>query len=181
MKKLISVFLAALCIFTLFTTVASAGGAFDDITLEPEESNIYCIIYTSETLNGVTMMYAPHTQASFNGPGYATVTNDTPIAVDHDFVCWKDGHGRYYYPGDKVYVNGTVHLYAVWEKKTDNNNHVLRVIRAAIASLERVLQKLFGIFKEFKEFDETYVAPTTTTEPISEPETNPDVDPAIGG
>ena len=155
MKKLLSVILAALCIFSVFACTAAAG-AFDDI-LPEEEGGLYCIVYQSEVASQVTMMYVPNPSMSFDGPGYVTVSNDTPIAIDHDFVCWKDGKGHYYKPGeDKIYVNGTVTLYPVWEEKTDNDPHIMRVVKCALASLQRVFQKLFGIFKDFQEFDAEY-------------------------
>ena len=182
MKKLLSVILAALLVFSVFSVAAAAEttNVFDDLTSEKADTELYCIVYTSETLSGVKMMYVPSPTTSFDGPGYAYATKDTPIAIDHNFVCWKDGHGRYYYPGDRVYVNGVVNLYAVWEEKTDNDSHVFRIIKAALASLQRIIEKVFGVFKDFKEFDDAYNETTTTTEPVIEP-LDPDIDPDIGG
>ena len=162
MKKLLSVLLAVLCLFSMFTVCAGADNIIDEISDEFDDQAVYCIIYQSETLSQVKLMYVPSPTTALDAPGYVTVTNDTPIAIDYDFVCWKDGHGRYYKPGDKIYVNGTVTLYPVWEAKTDSDSHVMRIIKAALASLVRILQKVFGVFKEFEEFDAEYNATTVT-------------------
>ena len=167
MKKLLSVILAALCLFSVFACTASAAttNIFEDISDEFQDQSVYAIVYTTGTLSQVVTMYVPNPSASFNGPGYVTVSKDTPIAIDYDFVCWKDGAGHEYQPGDKIYVNGTVTLTPVWQEKTDNDSHTLRTVKAAIESLTRIIQKIFGIFKDYQEFDATYVAPTETAAP----------------
>lgn len=140
-----------------------SGGTLEEISSAFDDQTLYCITYQNQTLSNVSMMYKPNPTVSFKGPGYVTVTKDTPIAVDHDFVCWKDGNGKYYYEGDKVYINGTVTLYAVWEEKTDNNIRPTRVIKCALATLERIILKFLGVFKDIQDFDATYVAPENTT------------------
>lgn len=163
MKKLLAILLSMLC---LMSVCSSVGFAVNDdsvigiISSAMDDDLLYCITYQKETLSNVSMMYKPNPSMSFDGPGYVTVTKDTPIAVDHDFICWKDKNGKLYYEGDKIYVDGEVTLYAVWEEKKDNAPHALRVVRAALETLERMLLKLLGIFKDIQDFESTYVEPT---------------------
>lgn len=164
MKKLVSILLAILCAFSVFSCAAAAAGALDDLFTEEDDAGIYCLVYSSDTLSNVSMMYVPHPTSDFDGPGYAKVTNDTPLSVDYNFVCWKDGTGKYYYPGDEIYVNGMTHLYAVWEPKTDDDSHLFRVIKTALQTLERVLQKVFGIFKTVEDFRVAYEATSVSAE-----------------
>ena len=162
MKKFIAVFLSLLCIFSVFGVAASAKGTFDDISeiIGDDDSALYCISYQNETASGVSMMYKPNPSIKVDGPGYVTVTKDTPIAVDHEFICWKDDEGNLYYEGDKVYVDGEVTLYAVWVEKTDDLPRVLRVIQTAILTLQRMVQKVLGIFKDIQEFESEYFTTT---------------------
>ena len=158
MKKFIAVFLSLLCIFSVFSVAASAKSSFDEISdlIGEDEGFLYGIVYKNETASGVSMMYQPNPSIKVDGPGYVTVTKDTPIAVDHNFVCWQDDEGNLYYEGYKVYVDGTVTLYAVWEEKTDNLPRFVRVIQTAVLTLQRMLQKFLGVFKDIQEFESEY-------------------------
>lgn len=161
MKKFLAIILSLLCLVSVFTVAASAG-TFDELSslLGEDESLLYGISYQNETANGVSMMYKPNPSVRFDGPGYVTVTKDTPIAVDHEFVCWKDEEGNLYYEGDKVYVDGEVTLYAVWTEKTDDLPRVLRVIQTAILTLQRMVQKVLGVFKDIQDFESEYFTTT---------------------
>ncbi|MGN1443075.1 MAG: hypothetical protein ACI4XE_04420 [Acutalibacteraceae bacterium] len=160
MKKFIAVFLSLLCIFSVFGITASAG-TFDELSeIIGEDKGLYCITYQNETASGVSMMYKPNPSISVDGPGYVTVTKDTPIAVDHEFVCWQDEDGNLYYEGDKIYVDGEVTLYAVWTEKTDNLPRVIRVIQTAILTLQRMVQKVLGVFKDIQDFESEYFTTT---------------------
>lgn len=159
MKKVIALILSILCAFSCFTCVA---GAIEDPGLlgmlgTEEEPLLYALAYKNQTLNGVSMMYQPNPSLSLSGPGYVTVTKDEPIAVDHDFVCWKDADGKYYYAGDKYYVDGECTLYAVWEEKKDNNIRPVRVFICAMLTMKKLFDKFFGIFKDYREFTEERV------------------------
>lgn len=161
MKKFLAIFLSLLCIFSVFGVAASAKGTFDDLSeILKDEPLLYGISYQNETASGVSMMYKPNPTVRVDGPGYVTVTNDTPIAVDHEFVCWQDDEGNLYYEGDKVYVDGAVTLYAVWTEKTDSLPRVFRVIQTAILTLQRMVQKVLGIFKDIQEFESEYFTTT---------------------
>ena len=98
MKKFIAVFLSLLCIFSVFGITASAAGTFDELSslIGEDEGFLYGISYQNETASGVSMMYKPNPSLKVDGPGYVTVTRDTPIAVDHEFVCWQDEEGNLY-------------------------------------------------------------------------------------
>lgn len=157
MKKIIAVFLSILCVFSCFAAPASAL-SIDDLdildVIGEEEPMLYCITYQNQTLNGVKMMYKPNPTVSFSGPGFVTVTKDTPIAIDHDFVCWKDKNGNLYYAGDSFYVDGECTLYAVWEEKKGEELHAIRVVRCAMLTFVRMFSKALGIFKDLQEFKE---------------------------
>ena len=162
MKKFIAVFLSLLCIFSVFGITASAKGTFDDISeiIGEDEGFLYGILYQNETASGVSMMYQPNPSIKVDGPGYVTVTRDTPIAVDHEFVCWQDEEGNLYYEGDKIYVDGAVTLYAVWTEKIDNLPRVIRVIQTAILTLQRLVQKILGVFQDIQDFESEHFTTT---------------------
>lgn len=178
-KKLIAVLLSVLCVFSVFAVPCFANdnaSVFEEISSMFEDDQLNCIVYQKETLSNVSMMYKPNPNVSLDGPGYITVTRDTPLAVDHNFVCWRGEDGTLYYEGDRIYVEGTVTLYAVWEEKTDNDSHVLRVLKTAFGTLQRMLQKLLGIFKDAEDFESSYYsskAETTVTEPTETTTTSP--------
>lgn len=153
MKKVIAVLLSILCLMSCFGGVASAevdGGLID--LIQPDEPLLYCLVYKKQTLSDVKMMYQPNPDVVVDGPGYVTVTKDTPLAIDHDFVCWKDKNGKLYYAGDQFYVDGECVLYAVWEKKQGNSVHAIRVFQCAMLTFERMILKALGIFKDIKDF-----------------------------
>lgn len=98
-------------------------------------------------------MYEPKPTIKLNNPGTYTVTDDYPLAVDYQFVCWEDENGTYYHAGDKIYIDGQKTLYAVWEPKTDGRNRVIRVITTAFETLKRTFQAFFGFFDVEVEYD----------------------------
>lgn len=144
MKKFIAVLLSVLCIFSIFTFAANAA-------LSEDMDGLYRIVYDNNAV-GVKIFYQANPSIDFDKKGYVTVTSDTPIALNHDFICWKDKDGNLYYEGDVVYVDGVVTLYAVWEPKTDNYPEAVRAIRCGLLALERLILKIFGIFKDMNEF-----------------------------
>lgn len=152
MKKLIAVLLCITCLVSAFgvtsfgfseviTNIAGSMG------IEPDEPIIYGIVYDSSRLSGVKIMYKPSPTFSFTKPGTYTVTDDIPLSVDYQFVCWEDDAGNHYYAGDKIYINGQLHLNAVWEEKTDNKSRPVRVIVTAFDALRRTINAFFGIYK----------------------------------
>ena len=144
MKKVIAVLLVVISIVSLMSIGLCALAGND------EDNKIYAVIYCK---GGISVMYEPAPTFRFDGPGWLTVSADTPIAIDHDFVCWMDQDGNRYWPGDKIYVDHEIKLTPVFAPKTDNDAHTTRVIKAAFQSLIRVLEKAFGIFKDFEEFN----------------------------
>lgn len=131
---------------------------------EEEETKIYSISYEMQPASQVKLLYKPIASISFDGTGYVTVTKDSPIAIDHNFVCWKDENGKLYYEGDKVLVDGEVVLYPVWEEKHDRLPTPIRAILATIVMINRVLTKALGIFKDIQEF-EAATTETTVVDP----------------
>lgn len=144
MKKIIAVLLAALCLFSVFSFGLSVAAEKED------DTKIYAVIYAK---GGVPVLYEPTPTFRFDKPGWVTVSADTPIAVDYDFVCWIDKDGNHIYPGDKIYVDHEVKLQPLMAAKTDNDIHTTRVIKAAFQALIRVLGKAFGFFKTLEDFN----------------------------
>lgn len=160
MKKIVAILLSVLCIFSCFSAVAFAADDLFDLIGDKQEEQplLYCLTYQKETLSGVRMMYKPNPSLILKGPGYVTVTKDTPLAVDHQLVCWKDKDtGKLYYAGDKYYVDGECTLYAVWEEKTDNYIRPIRVFICAMNTMMRMFQKGLGIFKDYRDFEENWI------------------------
>ncbi|MBO7319532.1 MAG: hypothetical protein J6V06_05900 [Clostridia bacterium] len=163
MKKLIALLLCFVCLFSCLGITSSAASVFDEVLtnitinmgMEPDEPIIFGITYDpNERLTGVSVMYKPSPTFSFTRPGTYTVTDDIPLAVDYQFVCWEDEDtGKYYYAGDKIYIDGNKTLYAVWEEKTDGKIRFVRVFTTAIEALRRTLQSFFGFYKTMFEAD----------------------------
>ena len=163
MKKLIALLLCFVCLFSSLGITSAAAGVFNEVLtnitinmgMEPDEPIIYGITYDSnKLLTGVSIMYKPSPTFTFTRPGTYTVTDDIPLAVDYEFICWEDEDtGKYYYAGDKIYIDGNKTLYAVWQEKTDGKNRVIRTISTAVEAFRRTLQAFFGFYKTKYEAD----------------------------
>lgn len=168
MKKFIAILLSVVCIFSCMALPASAiedipGNIGGNLGLEPDEPIIYGIVYEMDTLEGVSIMYKPSPTFSFSSPGTYTVTNDTPLSVDYEFVCWEHKDtGKHYYAGDKLYIDGQEVLLAVWTPKTDNHIRPTRVFLTAIETLRRTLGAFFGFYKVIDDFKADLAAPKPT-------------------
>lgn len=177
MKKLLAVLLAILCTFSFLAVSATAlegddiadiVGGHLGITTEPDEADVlsYGIHYEMATLSTVTLLYKPAPSITFETPKEMVVTNDFPIAVDHNWVCWKDKEtGRLYYPGDTITVDGKITLLAVWEEKTDNYPGFIRSAIAGIQALVKLIEKFLGTFElinSTKDIEPTTVPVATT-------------------
>lgn len=159
MKKLLSVLLAVLCTFSAVAVSASAFSSSDlsgilgdqfGIEQEEDEADIlsYGIHYEMAMLSTVTLIYKPSPSITFETPKEMVITNDYPIAVDHNWVCWKDQKtGKLYYPGDTIIVDGKITLVAVWEEKTDNYPKFIRSAIAGIQALVKLVEKFLGVFE----------------------------------
>lgn len=154
MKKFLAVLLSIITIFSAFALPASALGDLGGLLEEEEGTNQ--IQYKKDTLDGVTIFYQAGNTLVVDGSKYTQITYDTPIALDHDFICWTDKAGKRYYPGDVIKVEGTVVLYAVWQEKTDNDSYMVRVVKASVAALKRIISLILGVFEDAKEFDDAY-------------------------
>ena len=158
MKKLLAVLLALITIFSAFSLSVSALDEIGDLAggLLGEDDGTNQIQYKKDTLDNVTLIYQAGNTLVIGDSKYTQITEDTPIAVDHDFICWVDKAGKRYYPGDIIKVEGTVTLYAVWAEKSDNDSHTVRVIKATVSSLMRIIKVILGVFDTAKEFDDAY-------------------------
>ena len=158
MKKLLAVLLALICAFSCVAVTASAE-AVDDLagilgdylgmTTEVDEADVlsYGVHYEMQTLSMVTLLYKPSPSITFETPKTMVITNDYPIAVDHNWVCWKDQEtGKLYYPGDEIYVDGKITLVAVWEEKTDNYPSFIRSAIAGVQAFVKLIEKFLGVF-----------------------------------
>lgn len=159
MKKFIAVLLAVMCIFS---AVSVAAFAAQDLALAEQKPLVFQITYANEPASVVSMMYCPNASVKAAGSCYIKVTSDEPIAVDHDFVCWRDSFNNLYKAGDEIYVEGEVTLYAVWEEKTDGVPHFIRVIITALKTFQKMIQRILGLLDSVDEFESNYF--TTTAE-----------------
>ena len=156
MKKLLAVLLAIICAFSAISVCAINEDELGDIigdhfgvTTEEDEADVlsYGIHYEMATLSTVTLLYKPAPSITFNAPTEMVITSDTPVAVDHEWVCWKDQKtGELYYPGDTILVDGKVTLIAVWEEKTDNYPAFIRSAIAGVQALVKLIEKFLGVF-----------------------------------
>ncbi len=169
MKKLLAVLLAMLCTFSLVMPASAAvadelGDILGDhlgIEQEKDEADVltHGIHYEMDALSLVTLFYTPSPSITFNAPTDMTITEDYPIALDHDWVCWKDPEtGKLYYPSDVIHVEGKVTLVAVWTEKTDNYPSFIRSAIAGIKAFVKVIEKFLGIYKAVED-----VKPAETT------------------
>ena len=180
MKKLLAIFLALICAFSACALTASAaaedilGDLIEDqlgITQEKDEADVltYGIHYTSGNLVNVTVVYEPTRTFTFESPCEVTINNDTPIAIDHDWVCWENREtGELYYPGDVILIEGEVTLVAVWEEKTDNYPSFIRSMIAGLQALLRLVEKFFGVFDAINSTKPIEPTTETTTIPVTE-------------
>lgn len=164
-KKVLSIFLAIICVFGMFTTGAFAvdeivGGLLGED--EEEAALSYGIHYEIDSLSGVSVMYKPSPHITFKTPVKVAVTKDMPLSVDYQCIGWRGEDGKLYYPGDKIVVTGKVVLTAVWEPKQDNDSHVIRTIKTAFQTFIRMIQSALGVFKVVANPD---AQPQTTTAP----------------
>lgn len=158
MKKLLAVLLAIICAFSAVSVSASAldlsgilGGFMGDLGFEQEEDEAdilsYGVHYEMSSYENVTLIYKPSPSITFNAPTEMVITNDYPIAVDHNWICWKNqSTGEYYYPGDTIYVEGKVTLVAVWEEKTDNYPSFFRSVIAGLQGFVKMIEKALGLY-----------------------------------
>ena len=175
MKKLLAVLLAVLCAFSAVAVSASAFNSGDlsdilgdhlGIEQEEDEADIlsYGIHYEMAMLSTVTLLYKPSPSITFETPKEMVITNDYPIAVDHDWVCWKDQEtGELYYPGDTIYVDGKITLVAVWEEKTDNYPKFIRSAIAGVQALIKLVERFLGVFNLI---NSTKPTEESTTQPV---------------
>ena len=157
MKKILAVLLCLLCLVS--TMAVSVSGSFIEekavyigslLGFEEDDPIGYGIKYDSnKLLSGVSsIMYEPKPTVKLRNPGTYTVTDDYPLAVDYSFVCWKNRDtDKLYYPGDEIFIDGQITLYAVWEEKNDNNIRPVRVFLTAMQAFKKMLQSFFGVFK----------------------------------
>lgn len=170
-KKLIAIFLAALCICSMFTATASAvDGIIDsilgtDLTMEPDidEQLYYGVHYEIDSVSGVSVMYKPNPDIEFKVPSKVEVTGDFPLAIDYVCIAWRAEDGKLYYPGDEIIVTGKVTLYAVWEEKDDNDPRAVRAIKTGFQTLIRMIQEFLGFFEVVNTpADQLTTKPSTT-------------------
>lgn len=155
MKKFLAVLLSLITIFSVFSVSVSASGDVAGGLLGGDEG-FNQIQYKKDTLDNVTLIYQAGNTLMVGDSKYTQITEDTPIAVDHDFICWVDKGGKKYYPGDIIKVEGTVTLYAVWAEKTDNDSHTIRVVKATVSALMRIIKVILDVFDNAKDFDDAY-------------------------
>ena len=186
-KKILSVFLAILCIFGMISTAVYAAGDIlggilgDDLTMEPDidEKLYYGVHYEIDSLSGIQVMYKPNPDIEFQVPSKVKVTSDVPLSVDHECYAWRDEAGNLYYAGNDILVTGKITLYAVWKEKEDNDPRVIRVIKTSFQTLIATIKSFLGVFKVIGTPEEelttkpviTTTVPPSTLPPETAPET----------
>ena len=142
MKKIIAVLLVLVSLFSMFAICASSEGVFDELINKEDENPLYIIIY--KHYHSDEVMYMPQPTFSYQGPCVLKVTTDAPVAVNKEFQYWEDADGKTYRPGQEVYVEGEIHLYAVFTKANTPKDepNFIGVIRSAIQSLLSVFHKI---------------------------------------
>lgn len=156
MKKLLAVLLAVICAFSAFSVSAFDQSVLEDILgdylgieKEEDEADIlsHGVHYEMSLLSTETILYKPSPSITFDAPTDMVIKDDYPIAVDHNWVCWKDQKtGKLYYPGDTIHVDGKVTLVAVWEEKTDNYPSFIRMAIAGVQAFIKLIDKFTGVF-----------------------------------
>lgn len=180
MKKLLAVVLALICAFSTFSAYVSAADllgnvgdavsdqlGFGDLLGGEDEADVlsYGIHYEMSMLSTVSLFYTPSSSITFTTPTYMEVTGDTPIALDHDWIAWKDPNtNKLYYPGDVIYVDGKITLEAVWVEKKDNYPSFIRSAVAGLKALIRVIEKFMGVYELITYIDENEVTTTVPAE-----------------
>ncbi|MBR0134629.1 MAG: InlB B-repeat-containing protein, partial [Clostridia bacterium] len=77
-----------------------------------------------------------------------TVTSDTPSRAGYKFICWNtqpDGSGENYFPGSEIVSDGSITLYAVWEKGPDRWEVNARILYEDSLIVEGFVRDLAGI------------------------------------
>ena len=186
-KKILSVFLAILCIFGMISTAVYAAGDIlggilgDDLTMEPDidEKLYYGVHYEIDSLSGIQVMYKPNPDIEFQVPSKVKVTSDVPLSVEHECYAWRDEAGNLYYAGNDILVTGKITLYAVWKEKEDNDPRIIRVIKTSFQTLIATIKSFLGVFKVIGTPEEelttkpviTTTVPPSTLPPETAPET----------
>lgn len=133
MKKIIAI---------LLIVVFSINSYALDINKSDDYQN-YSLIFELDAPADLKLVYQSESKIIFDVPTEFTVTKNTPVSVNYDWVAWENSAtGDLYYPGDKIKVEDTIYLKAVWEEKNDNYPMVLRFI---MAQIESVIKKIFNL------------------------------------
>ena len=151
MKRILSVLLALICLFSVVAVVAHAEDIDlkdvirEEMGLEPEEEKIYAIEFHQ---GDAQIMYRVPTQVRFDGPGYVRLTKDEPVAVGKNFRCWKDVNGKDVYPGQEILVDHLIELTADWSVATTKiTDRLKRFNKNSTAQLEeRAVRFSFPFF-----------------------------------
>ncbi len=154
MKKIISVLLALICLFSVVSVVAYAADDLkeqlgQELGLEIGKDKVYGVVFQS---GDAKTMYVPPTQTNLDGPGYLKLSKDEPIAIGKNFRCWKDKNGKDVFPGQEIYVDQIVYLTADWSVKSTKLT-ALDTIICALKTMIHMLQisiKLIDTAYEFR-------------------------------
>ncbi|MBQ5968496.1 MAG: hypothetical protein IKN72_08800 [Clostridia bacterium] len=145
MKKILAVLLALLSLVSVFSVAVAALDADNPFGIDTgDEKPLYIIIYKAyDKTDKVTYMPAP--TYSYTGPRYLTVTKDTPVAAGKEFQYWVDDEGNTYNPGQEVWVEKEIHLYAIFSDAPSGSGkegRVLDMIKAGFDSIVALFRKI---------------------------------------
>lgn len=155
MKKILSVLLALICLFSAMSVVAYADQVdlkdviSDEIGIEIKGEKAYGVVFQQ---GNAQVMYRVPTQVNLDGPGYLKLTNDEPIGVGKNFRCWKDENGNDVFAGQEILVDRVVYLTADWSVSTTHItalDYIICALKAMIHSLQ-VAIKVINTANEFR-------------------------------
>lgn len=150
MKKFVAIILAILCV------VSIPMGAFAS-ELHNQDNQQFCLNFNVKTEEDLKIIYSSEGRMEFDTPVEFTFTENTPVCINYDFVCWQDNKtGILYFPGDKIIVSDTISLDAVWNEKDKSTPDFLNVLIARIRVLIRKISTRFGLYDISK-----YAVPVT--------------------
>ena len=140
MKKVLSVLLALICLFSVMTVVAYADGDLieqlgDELGVEIGKDKAYGVVFQA---GDAKTMYLPPTQTNLDGPGYMKLSKDEPIAIGKKFRCWKDDKGNDVFPGQEILVDRIVYLTAVWS----NDSTKITALDTIICALNTAIHSI---------------------------------------
>mgnify|MGYP003291202706 CR=1 FL=1 len=144
MKKAITIILTAICLFSMMTITS----AKDCVALN---ENKCCLKFNIQTQADLDVVYQGEDYIDFYIPVEFTITKNTPLSTNYDFVCWKDSNtGKQYYIGDKVIIDTSVILEAVWEEKDHSVYGLVNNLMVRFELIIKLISRALGLYNAYE-------------------------------